>query len=277
VIAGGGDNAAAAVGTGIVREGVISSSIGTSGVLFAHADSIAIDPEGRLHTFCHAVPGKHHLMAVTLAAGGSLQWLRNVLREAGLPELSYQELTEQATNVPVGAEGLLFLPYLSGERTPHLDPYARGAFVGLTTRHTIAHMARAVMEGVVFSLRDGLEIMKTMGLPIQSVRVTGGGARNALWRQMQADIYGFEVVTLAAEEGPAYGAALLAGVGAGLFADVGSAVEQPVATGNITRPDPTAQARYEELYTIYRGLYSSLSTSMHHLSALVETTVQTHR
>lgn len=270
VIAGGGDNAAAAVGTGIVRAGVISSSIGTSGVLFAHADEIALDPQGRLHTFCHAVPGQYHLMAVTLAAGGSFQWFRNMLRQVGLPALSYDELAGLAAQVAIGAEGLVFLPYLSGERTPHVDPLARGAFVGLTTRHTVAHMARAVMEGVVFSLRDGLEIMRGLGLPLNEVRATGGGGRSALWRQMQADIYGAEVATLAAEEGPAYGAALLAGVGAGLFKDVSTAVERCVAVGGVTAPDPVAQARYNEVYAVYGNLYASLRDSMHQLSRIAE-------
>jgi xylulokinase len=268
IIAGGGDNAAAAVGTGIVRSGVISSSIGTSGVLFAHSDTIALDPQGRLHTFCHAVPGQYHLMAVTLAAGGSFQWLRNTLRAAGRADLSYAELADLAATAPIGAEGLIFLPYLSGERTPHLDPLARGAFIGLTARHTIAHMARAVMEGVVYSLRDGLEIMRGLGLAISDVRATGGGGKSALWRRMQADIYGAPVSTLVAEEGPAYGAALLAGVGSGVFADVPAAVAQCVAVGGVTQPDPAAQARYDAVYTIYRDLYGQLRTSMAALSEL---------
>jgi len=269
VIAGGGDNAAAAIGTGIVRTGILSSSIGTSGVLFAHTDAIALDPQGRLHTFCHAVPGKYHLMAVTLSAGGSFQWFRNTLRQIGLPTLTYDELTALAAQVPIGAEGLVFLPYLSGERTPHLDPLARGAFVGLTARHTVAHMARAVMEGVVFSLRDGLEIMRELGLPLGEVRATGGGGRSPLWRQMQADIYGTEVATLVAEEGPAYGAALLAGIGAGLFTDVGSAVDRCVVVGTVTQPNPAAQEHYAQIYTIYRDLYGKLTESMHQLAGVM--------
>lgn len=267
VVAGGGDNAAAAVGTGVVRGGVVSSSIGTSGVLFAHAETIALDPQGRLHTFCHAVPGKYHLMAVTLSAGGSLQWFRNTLRGLGLPGLGYDDLAALAAGAPVGAEGLLFLPYLSGERTPHLDPLARGAFVGLTTRHTAAHMARAVMEGVVYSLRDGLEIMRGLGLPVGEIRATGGGGKSPLWRQLQADIYGAPVATLAAEEGPAYGAALLAGVGAGVFADVGDAVGRCVAVAGVTEPDPAARERHEAIYPIYRGLYPALRESMARLAA----------
>jgi xylulokinase len=267
VIAGGGDNAAAAVGTGIVRSGVISSSIGTSGVLFAHTDTIAIDPQGRLHTFCHAVPNQYHLMAVTLSAGGSFQWFRNLLRQVH-PDLTYDTLITLAREAPMGAEGLLFLPYLSGERTPHLDPLARGAFVGLTTRHTLAHMARAVLEGVIFSLRDGLELMKTLGVPLEEVRTTGGGGRSSLWQQLQADIYGMEIATLTVEEGPAYGAALLAGVGAGVFADVGDAVRQCVTVKNVTKPDSAHTERYEAYYSIYRALYGAMHPHFHALSHL---------
>ncbi len=264
VVAGGGDNAAAAVGTGIVRAGVVSSSIGTSGVIFAHADEIALDPQGRLHTFCHSVPGRYHLMAVTLSAGGAFRWLRDTLGQAA----SYDEMTAAAATVPPGAEGLLFLPYLTGERTPHLDPLARGAFVGLTARHTPAHLIRAVMEGVVYSLRDGLEIMRGLGVPISQVRATGGGGRSPLWRQMQADIYAAEVVTLTAEEGPAYGAALLAGVGTGQFADVNAAVEQCVSIAGRTEPGPQARAQYEPVYAIYREVYGQLRQTMHALARL---------
>jgi len=270
VVAGGGDNAAAAVGTGIVRTGAVSSSIGTSGVIFAHADAIALDPRGRLHTFCHAVPDQYHLMAVTLSAGGSLRWLRDTLRESdsGTQELAYDEMMSAAAMVGPGAEGLLFLPYLTGERTPHVDPLARGAFVGLTARHGAAHMIRAVLEGVVFSLRDGLEIMRELGLPISQVRATGGGARSSLWRQIQADIYGSEVATLVAEEGPAYGAALLAGVGSGVFANVEAAVDQCVAVAGVIAPDPAAQVRYEAIYPLYRELYTTLREHMHQLAAI---------
>ncbi len=269
VIAGGGDNAAAAVGTGVVRAGVVSSSLGTSGVLFAHSASIALDPGGRLHTFCHAVPGQYHLMAVTLSAGGAFRWLRDVFQ---LPmtnhQLTYEQMTALAASVPPGCEGLLFLPYLTGERTPHLDPLARGAFIGLTARHTAAHLIRAVMEGVVYSLRDGLEIMRGLGVPIEEIRATGGGARSALWRQMQADIYGAEVVTLTAEEGPAYGAALLAGVGAGVFADVHAAVSQCVTSAGQTKPDEAAQHQYEKVYAIYREAYGALQTHLHALAEI---------
>jgi xylulokinase len=282
VAAGGGDNAAAAVGTGIVRGGIVSSSIGTSGVVFAHADQIALDPQGRLHSFCHAAPGQYHLMAVTLAAGGSFQWLRNTFSIADFgfwienppnpkskinnPKLSYDDLTRLAATVPPGAEGLIFLPYLSGERTPHLDPLARGAFVGLTTRHTLAHITRAVMEGVTYSLRDGLEIMRGLGLRTTEIRATGGGGKSAFWRQMQADVFGAPVATLAAEEGPAYGAALLAGVAAGVFADVAAAVERCVHVTGTTEPDTDAAAQYERVYAIYRDLYPALRDAIHRLA-----------
>lgn len=272
VAAGGGDNAAAAVGTGIVRAGVLSSSIGTSGVIFAHSDEIVLDPQGRLHSFCHAVPEKYHLMAVTLSAGGSFRWWRDVLRQAGAlagmesSPLSYEQMTAAAASAPPGAEGLLFLPYLTGERTPHLDPFARGAFVGLTARHTLAHLCRAVMEGVVYSMRDGLEIMRSLRLPIEQIRATGGGGRSPLWRQMQADIYNAEVVTLKAEEGPAYGAALLAGVGAGLFADVAAAAASSVEVTACTQPDPACRPAYEQAYAVYRNLYGALQSSLHALA-----------
>jgi xylulokinase len=245
------------VGTGVVRAGVVSSSIGTSGVLFAHSDVPALDPRGRLHGFCHAVPGQYHLMAVTLSAGGAFQWLRNSLR-AIAPTLGYDELATLAAATPPGAEGLLFTPYLTGERTPHLDPLARAAFVGLTARHSLGHMARAVMEGVVFALRDGLEIMRGLGVPVNEIRATGGGAKSRMWLQLQADIYGAEVATLAAEEGPAYGAALLAGVGAGVFANVAEAVGSCVRVAGVTAPNPANVAAYSEWYAAYDKVYPAL-------------------
>lgn len=267
VVAGGGDNAAAAVGTGVVRAGVVSSSIGTSGVLFAHSDGPAHDPAGRLHGFCHAVPGAYHLMAVTLSAGGAFAWLRETLR-AVAPDLSFDTLAGLAAAAPPGAEGLLFAPYLTGERTPHLDPLARGAWVGLTSRHGLGHMARAVMEGVVFALRDGLEIMHGLGVPADEIRATGGGGKSPLWLRLQADIYGAPVQTLAAEEGPAYGAALLAGVGAGVFADVGEAVARGVRVAGVTDPDTAHVRHYDELYAVYTQLYPALRGALHTLGGL---------
>ncbi len=258
VVAGGGDNAAAAVGNGVIREGSITSSIGTSGVLFAHSDAVRLDPQGRLHTFCHAVPGAYHLMAVTLAAGGSMRWLRDTLSGPDGETLDYDRLVGEAEQVPPGSEGLLFLPYLSGERTPHADPLARGAFVGLTTRHGRGHMVRAVMEGVTFSLRDGLEIMRGMGLDVSEVRVTGGGARSELWRQMQADVFATPITRMRAEEGPAFGAALLGGVGAGVYPDVAAAVEAAVSTAGTVEPNPEATTAYDQAYEVYRTLYGAL-------------------
>lgn len=265
VVAGGGDNAAAAVGTGVVHAGVVSSSIGTSGVLFAHSDTPVLEPQGRLHGFCHAVPGAYHLMAVILSAGGAFQWLRDSL-QAIAPDLDYERLVALAAAVPPGAEGLLFAPYLTGERTPHLDPLARGAWVGLTSRHGLGHLARAVMEGVVFALRDGLALMRGLGVPINEIRVTGGGGRSPLWRQLQADVYGMAVQHLVAEEGPAYGAALLAGVGAGSFTDVGEAVARGVRVAGLTEPDSGRARHYDALYASYRELYPALRATMHALS-----------
>jgi xylulokinase len=270
VAAGGGDNAAAAVGAGIIREGLLSSSIGTSGVLFAHAERFAPDPSGRLHAFCHAVPGKYHLMGVTLSAGGSLRWWRDTLGGGGAraDAPTYDALAAAAAGVPPGAEGLLFLPYLTGERTPHLDPAARGAFVGLTARHTPAHLTRAVMEGVVFSLRDALEIMRGLGIAAEEVRATGGGARGALWRQLQADIYEATIRRTVAEEGPAYGAALLGGVAAGVYRDVEDACARVQLRDEATAPDPERARRYRDLYAVYRSLYPANKDAMRRLSEL---------
>ena len=265
MIAGGGDNAAAAVGTGVVRAGVVSSSIGTSGVLFAHSDSIALDPQGRLHTFCHAVPGRYHLMAVTLSAGGSLRWLRDTF---GFPK-TYDELTALAATVPPGSEGLLFLPYLTGERTPHLDPLARGAFVGLTVRHTQPHLTRAVLEGVAFGLRDSFELMKGVGLArITQVRVSGGGARSALWRQILADVLDAELVTVNTTEGAAYGAAILAGVGAAIWPDVDTACNRLIRITGSTTPNGADVTAYAPVYAAYRELYPALRPSFQRLAGM---------
>jgi xylulokinase len=263
VAAGGGDNAAAAVGTGIVGPGLVNSSVGTSGVLFAHASEFNPDPSGRLHAFCHAVPGAYHLMGVTLSAGGSLSWWRETLGG------DYDELVEAASNVQPGSEGLIFLPYLSGERTPHLDPKARGAFFGLTARHGAEHMTRAVMEGVIFSLRDSLEIMRDLGVPIQDVRATGGGARSGLWRQLQADIYATPIRRTVADEGPAYGAALLAGVASGVYASVDEASSVVELREEVTEPDQERTETYEDYYEVYRSLYPATSPAMSHLTDLV--------
>ena len=262
VAAGGGDNAAAAVGVGVVEGGLLSSSVGTSGVLFAASGSFAPDPSGRIHAFCHAVPEEYHLMGVTLSAGGSLQWWR------GATGADYDELVEAASEVQPGAEGLLFLPYLSGERTPHLDPQARGAFVGLTSRHSIPHMTRAVMEGVVYSLRDSLEIMRGLDMSIEQVRATGGGARSTLWRQLQADVYGVPIHRTTADEGPAHGAALLSAVAAGVYRDVDEACSTVRLREEVTEPDPERTRIYEEHYEVYRSLYPATESAMHRLTEL---------
>jgi xylulokinase len=261
VAAGGGDNAAAAVGVGVVREGALSTSIGTSGVIFAHRDAFSPDPSGRVHAFCHAVPGAWHLMSVTLSAGGSLSWWRD---QAGA---DFDTLVAEAEAVEPGSEGLVFLPYLTGERTPHLDPHARGAFVGLTVRHGRGHLTRAVMEGVAFSMRDGLEIMRGLGTPDDDVRAVGGGARSPLWLALQADVYGRPVRRTVIDEGPAYGAALLGGVAAGAFADVGEAGERVRLRDEVTEPDPERAKRYDELYGVYTSLYPALRDAMHTLGA----------
>lgn len=208
------------------------------------------------------------MMAVTLSAGGSFAWFRNLLRQMGNPALSYDDLVAAAAQTSPGAEGLLFLPYLNGERTPHLDPFARGGFIGLTSRHTVGHMARAVMEGVTFSLRDGLEIMRSLGVPCTDIRATGGGGKSAFWRQLQADVYGAPVSTLAAEEGPAYGAALLAAVGVGHFSSVAAAVAQCVRVVATVQPDAQSAAALANSYTAYTALYPRLKESMHTLSHL---------
>jgi xylulokinase len=262
VAAGGGDNAAAAVGVGVVEGGLLSSSVGTSGVLFAASEGFTPDPSGRIHAFCHAVPKEYHLMGVTLSAGGSLQWWRDAT------SADYDELVEAASGVPPGAEGLLFLPYLSGERTPHLDPRARGAFVGLTGRHGTPHMTRAVMEGVVFSLRDSLEILRELDVPMEQVRATGGGARSPLWRQLQADVYGVPIHRTTADEGPAHGAALLSGVAAGVYRDVDEACSTVRLREEVTEPDPERTRIYEEHYEVYRSLYPAIRSATSRLTDL---------
>ena len=264
IAAGGGDNAAAAVGCGIVEEGIASSSIGTSGVLFAFTAEFTPDPSGRLHAFCHAVPGAYHLMGVTLSAGGSLNWWRQVLGE----EHEYDALIELAASAPVGSEGLLFLPYLSGERTPHLDPSARGAFFGLTARHGLNHLTRAVMEGVTYSLADCLQLMVDLGVKLNHVRAIGGGARSHLWRQMQADVFGMTVRRTAVDEGPAYGAALLAGVTAGQFKNVNEASSVVRLRPDFEEPNPDNTELYSRYLKVYRDLYPATAAAMAQLSDL---------
>lgn len=262
VAAGGGDNAAAAVGLAVTAPGTASCSIGTSGVLFAPSDGFRPDPSGRIHAFCHAVPGGYHLMGVTLAAGDSLRWWREVSGIAG-----FDELAALASEVPPGARGLAFLPYLSGERTPHLDPGARGGFVGLTARHGRAELTRAVFEGVVMSLRDALLPMVELGVTPAELRMIGGGARSPLWRRLVADILGVPVRRPGVDEGPAYGAALLGGVASGLW----TGVEEPAANvpaGGVTEPDPGVAETYDELHAAYTELYPATRPAVGRLSRL---------
>ena len=255
VFGGGGDQAASAVGTGAVQAGVVSLSLGTSGVVFATTDSPTIEPEGRLHAFCHSVPGKWHLMGVMLSAAGSLRWHRDTFK----PNADYDTLLAPVAEVPPGSDGLFFLPYLTGERTPHPDPLARGAFVGLTVRHDFPHLTRAVLEGVSFGLRDSFELMKSAGLEdINQVRVTGGGARSPIWRQILADIFDAEIVTVNTTEGAAYGAALLAATGAGIYDSVEMACDATIQVTGSTKPGKDVP-RYDEIYPLYRDLYPALS------------------
>jgi xylulokinase len=254
VMAGGGDQAAGAVGTGAVVEGVVSLSLGTSGVVFAATDTPVIEPDGRLHAFCHSVPGKWHLMGVMLSAAGSLRWFRDTIA----PGLDFGELVDAAKDIPAGSDGLLFLPYLTGERTPHPDPLARGAFVGLTVRHTLPHMTRAVLEGVSFGLRDSFELMKGAGLAnINQVRISGGGGKSPLWRQILADVFNAEIVTVNTAEGAAYGAAVLAATGAGAFNSVEEACDSIIQITGRTAPGENVAA-YQEIYPLYRDLYPTL-------------------
>lgn len=259
VVAGAGDQAAGAVGMGIVRPGAVSATIGTSGVVFAATDRPALDPKGRVHTFCHAVPERWHLMGVTQGAGLSLRWFRDQFG-AGAEDGRdpYERLSEEAATVPPGADGVLWAPYLMGERTPHLDPHARAALVGLNASHRRAHVVRAILEGVAFSLRDTFTIFKEMGVPVESIRLGGGGARSKVWRQIQADVYGREVELVEADEGAAYGAALLAGVGGGAWATVDEACATAVRVRERTQPDPEGARLMEERYRIFQALYPAL-------------------
>jgi len=253
VVAGAGDQAAGAVGMGIVKPGSVSATIGTSGVVFAATNNPALDPRGRVHTFCHAIPNRWHVMGVTQGAGLSLRWFRDQFGGD-----SYEELTAEAAKVPAGANNLLWAPYLMGERTPHLDPNARAALVGLTASHTRGHIVRAVLEGVAFSLRDSFEIFREMNVPVESIRLGGGGARSKLWRQIQADIYRHAVDIVQAEEGAAYGAALLAGVGGGLWKSVDDACADVVRVVDRIEPNSAAVKVLDPLYRSYRELYPAL-------------------
>jgi xylulokinase len=273
VAGGGGDQAAQAVGSGIIAEGIVSATIGTSGVVFAASDSYRVEPAGHLHAFCHAVPGMWHLMGVMLSAAGSFRWYRDTLggeeraQAAQTGRDAYDILTGEAAKAPAGCEGLLFLPYLTGERSPYPDPNARGVFFGLTLRHTKPYLTRAVLEGVTYGLRDSLELMRNLGLGIRQVRASGGGARSALWRQILADVFDTEIVTVNVSEGAAYGAALLAGVGAQVYPTVPDACAAALRVTGSTVPGPNT-AIYADYYPHYRALYPALAPEF---SALAQT------
>jgi xylulokinase len=254
VVAGAGDQAAGATGMGIVRPGDVSATIGTSGVVFAACDAPVTDPQGRLHTFCHAIPGRWHVMGVTQAAGLSLRWYRDQFTN----HASYEELSAQAQTIPAGSAGVLWAPYLMGERTPYPDPEVRAALFGLSASHTHAHVVRAILEGVAFSLKDTLTIFKELGIPVKAIRVGGGGARSPVWRQIQADVYGQAVETVRAEEGAAYGAALLAGVGAGVWNSVDAACDAVVEVAARTEARKEAVSLLQESYSRYRRIYPAL-------------------
>jgi xylulokinase len=258
VVGGAGDQAGGAVGIGIVQPGAVSATIGTSGVVFAATNSPALDPKGRVHTFCHAVPGRWHVMGVTQGAGLSMRWVRDQFCAITSDGDPYDQMTAEAASVEPGANGLLWAPYLMGERTPHLDPNARAALVGLTASHTRAHVIRAVMEGVAYSLRDSFEIFNEMRVPVETIRLGGGGARSALWRQIQADLYGRKVATVEAEEGAAYGVAMLAGVGTGAWPNVDAACAAVVRTRAEVEPNEQAKQLLAHQYKAYQALYPAL-------------------
>jgi xylulokinase len=271
VVAGAGDCAAGAVGNGIVRQGILTASLGTSGVVFCHSDTPQYDAAGRLHTFCHAVHGKWHMMGVTLSAAGSLQWFASqlcseLMKKKGIDP--YEVLNQEADHVAPGSEGLFFLPYLAGERTPHADANARGCFIGLTNKHGRGHLARSVMEGVGYSLRESLEIIQTLGVPVKEIRLSGGGAKSALWKQILADSFGQKVCTINAEQGPAFGVALLAAVGNGEFKNIEEACKATISVVEKVAPRKPAQKKYDAGFPVYQRLYQSLKDRFVDISRL---------
>lgn len=271
VVGGGGDQAAQAVGTGIVQEGIVSATLGTSGVVFASSDSYRLEPHGLLHAFCHAAPNKWHLMGVMLSAAGSFRWFRDALGKSESEKAKaknkdvYDVLTQEAALARAGCEGLIFLPYLTGERTPYPDPDARGVYFGITLRHGKPEMVRAVLEGVAYGLLDSLELIRALGLQIHQVRASGGGARSPLWRQILADVFHSEIALVNITEGAAYGGALLAGVGAGVYASVEDACAQTIRLTDSVTPDEDVQV-YDDYYRVYRALYPALQAQFKQVS-----------
>jgi xylulokinase len=271
VVGGAGDCAAGAVGNGIVKQGILTASLGTSGVMFCHSDEPQYDTQGRLHTFCHAVHGKWHMMGVTLSAAGSLQWFVNQLcvelanKKGADP---YKIINEEAAQVASGSEGLFFLPYLAGERTPHADPNARGCFIGLTNKHSRGHMARSVMEGVAFSLRESLAILGELKVPVKEIRVSGGGAKSPLWKQILADVFGQKACSINAEQGPAYGVALLAAVGDGAYKNIEEACKATIQVVEKVPPQKASQKKYNEAFPVFQQLYVSLKKNFADINML---------
>lgn len=264
VAGGGGDQAMGAVGNGIVKKGVVSAMMGTSGVVFAYTDRMETEPRGRIHTFCHAVPGAWHMMSCMLSAGGMLQWFRNVLcadevaRARKMKVDPYELLTAAAAAAPLGCEGLYCLPYLTGERTPHADPYARGCFIGLTPRHDKAMMTRAAIEGITFGMRDSLDLMRGMGVKASEIRLSGGGAKSAFWAQLQADVYGVDCCFTNSTAGSAYGAMIMGGVGAGVWKSVPQACDATIKIVRRVKRNPGRVREYDRVYKLFGGLYESL-------------------
>ncbi len=263
VVGGGGDQSAQAVGVGAVQPGIIALTLGTSGVVFTTTESPLVEPEGRLHAFCHAVPDHWHFMGVMLSAAGSLKWYRDAIAST----TSFDDLVREAAEVGPGSDGLIFLPYLTGERTPHPDPLARGAWIGLTVRHERAHLTRSVLEGVAFGIKDIFQLIQQSGVgPIEQVRISGGGAKSLLWRQIMADVLGVGLATVNTTEGAAFGAAILAGVGAGIFESVPKACESMIKITGLSEPDSSASPVYEDFYVRYQALYPILAPEFAALS-----------
>jgi xylulokinase len=274
VVGGGADNTCGAVGTGVVKQGRVLASLGTSGVIFAHTDEVKIDPKMRVHTFCHSVPDKFYMMGVMLSAGGSLRWMKDTFCETEINEAKkqkkdvYEILTAKADKIESGSEGLFFLPYLMGERTPHQSAEARGAFIGITARHHKDHFIRAVIEGITYGMKDSLEIMKTQGLKIDQIRLTGGGAKSKFWKKLQANIYNSEVVTVSSSEGPAFGAAIMAGVGGSVYNSIEEATEKIIKIKEVIEPNKKKADRYKELYSEFTKLYPALAKSYSRIALL---------
>ncbi len=275
VVGGGADNACGATGTGVVVEGRVLSSLGTSGVVLAPSQNHQVDDEGRVHTFCHSVPNMWYIMGVILSAGMSLSWYRDVIGQTEVAQAKqsnkdpYDILTALADQAPIGSEGLLFMPYLTGERTPHKDPHARGGFLGLTIRHNRQHLIRACLEGITFAMRDALEIVRSLGVNIDEVRATGGGAKSPFWQQMQADIYGSEIAIINTDQGPAFGAALMAGVGTGVYNSLPEACDSVIKVTARIEPNQESVKQYNDYYQVYHELYPNVQESCHRLTKLV--------